>query len=67
MTNREAHEEAAGMGLDDSFFIRNKIDADAQRLKIGAPSRLAEAEEHSKKAEERFSSIEGRMEVLDCK
>jgi hypothetical protein len=29
MTNREAHEEAAGMGLDDMFFRFNKIDPDA--------------------------------------
>jgi len=29
MTNREAHEEAAGMGLEDAFFRFNKIDPDA--------------------------------------
>jgi hypothetical protein len=28
-TNREAHEEAAGMPLDDSFFRYNNIDPDA--------------------------------------
>ena len=26
MTNREAHEKAAGMGLDDLFFIISGID-----------------------------------------
>jgi len=26
MTNREAHEEAAGMGLDGSFFAVNNIE-----------------------------------------
>lgn len=30
MTNREAHEEAAGMGLDSLFFIANGIDPDAE-------------------------------------
>ena len=30
MTNREAHEEAAGMGLDDMFFTFNGIDPDAE-------------------------------------
>lgn len=30
MTNREAHEEAAGMGLEDMFFRFNKIDPDAE-------------------------------------
>ncbi len=30
MTNREAHEDAAGMGLDDAFFKFNKIDPDAE-------------------------------------
>ncbi len=29
MTNREAYEEAAGMGLEDAFFRFNKIDPDA--------------------------------------
>ena len=29
MTNREAHEEAAGMGLDPLFFAHNGIDPDA--------------------------------------
>lgn len=28
MTNREAHELAAGMGLDDMFFSMNGIDPD---------------------------------------
>lgn len=28
-TNRQAHEEAAGMGLEDSFFAANGIDPDA--------------------------------------
>lgn len=30
MTNRQAHEEAAGMGLDDYFFIINGINPDAE-------------------------------------
>jgi hypothetical protein len=30
MTNREAHEEAAGMGLCNEFFIFNRIDPDAE-------------------------------------
>jgi hypothetical protein len=40
MTNREAHEEAAGMQLEDLFFVLNGIDPDAivdeniQELKI---------------------------------
>ena len=28
MTNREYYEEAAGMGLDDMFFIYNNINPD---------------------------------------
>jgi hypothetical protein len=30
MTNREAHEEAAGMGLEPAFFEFNKIDPNAE-------------------------------------
>jgi hypothetical protein len=30
MTNREAHEEAAGMPLADIFFKVNRIDPDAE-------------------------------------
>lgn len=30
MTNREAHEDAAGMNLDDAFFRFNSIDPDAE-------------------------------------
>jgi hypothetical protein len=30
MTNREAHEEAAGMGLCQEFFVLNGIDPDAE-------------------------------------
>jgi hypothetical protein len=30
MTNREAHENAAGMALDDMFFKVNRIDPDAE-------------------------------------
>lgn len=30
MTNREAHEEAAGMNLENSFFLRNDIDPNAE-------------------------------------
>lgn len=30
MTNRQAHEEAAGMNLDDAFFISNGINPDAE-------------------------------------
>jgi hypothetical protein len=32
MTNREAHEEASGMGLEDSFFRMNGIDPDAEYI-----------------------------------
>lgn len=32
MTNREAHEEAAGYNLDDSFFRMNGIDPDAEYI-----------------------------------
>ena len=32
MTNREAHEEASGMGLDDLFFIFNNINPDGEYL-----------------------------------
>jgi hypothetical protein len=34
MTNREAHEEAAGMNLDDSFFKYNNIDPDAEYTEV---------------------------------
>jgi hypothetical protein len=34
MTNREAHEKAAGMGLDDMFFRMNGIDPDAEATEI---------------------------------
>jgi hypothetical protein len=34
MTNREAHEEAAGMGLEDAFFRFNKIDPDAPAERV---------------------------------
>ena len=30
MTNREAYEEAAGMGLEDLFFIINNIDPNGE-------------------------------------
>jgi hypothetical protein len=30
MTNREAHEKAAGMQLEDLFFTMNGIDPDAE-------------------------------------
>ena len=30
MTNREAHEAAAGINLDDMFFRMNGIDPDAE-------------------------------------
>ena len=30
MTNREAYEQEAGIGLDDLFFIYNDIDPDAE-------------------------------------
>ena len=33
MTNREAHEEAAGMNLCREFFIFNNIDPDAEYIK----------------------------------
>jgi hypothetical protein len=32
MNNRQAHEEAAGMGLDDMFFRMNRIDPDAEYI-----------------------------------
>ena len=32
MTNREAHEEAAGMALADMFFKVNRIDPDAEYI-----------------------------------
>ena len=32
MTNREAHEQAAGMPLDDIFFKVNRIDPDAEYI-----------------------------------
>lgn len=32
MTNREAHEEAAGMPLDDIFFKVNRINPDAEYI-----------------------------------
>ena len=34
MTNREAHEEAAGMGLEGSFFAMNNIDPDAEYIDL---------------------------------
>lgn len=34
MTNREAHEEAAGMGLEEAFFRFNKIDPDAPAERV---------------------------------
>ena len=42
MTNREAHEDAAGMGLDDLFFRLNDIDPNAeyQTASTCAPSTL---------------------------
>ena len=33
MTNREVYEEAAGMGLDGSFFAFNKIDPNEECIK----------------------------------
>lgn len=40
MTNREAHEEAAGMGLDNSFFRISGIDPDAEyrNIPLNAPN-----------------------------
>jgi hypothetical protein len=32
MTNRQAHEEAAEMGLEDIFFIVSGIDPDAEYM-----------------------------------
>lgn len=34
MTNREVHEEAAGMGLDDMFFKMNDINPDAEYIEV---------------------------------
>lgn len=42
MTNREAHEEAAGMGLCESFFIYNNIDPNAECVE-DAPQVTVEA------------------------
>ena len=41
MTNRESHEEAAGMGLEPAFFTSNGIDPDAE-AKDTARKRQAE-------------------------
>lgn len=35
MTNREAHEKAAGMSLDAIFFSYNNIDPDAEVIEEG--------------------------------
>lgn len=35
MTNREAHEEAAGMNLSDLFFTMSGIDPDAEYCEVG--------------------------------
>lgn len=51
MTNREAHENAAGMPLDMTFFLANHIDPDAEytnknhldrliRESVGQPSAI---------------------------
>ncbi len=42
MTNRQAHEEAAGMNLDSMFFIANGIDPDAEYIE-----EMVEAEKKS--------------------
>lgn len=34
MTNRETHEKAAGMPLDDIFFKVNRIDPDAEYIEL---------------------------------
>jgi len=34
MTNREAHEEAAGVNLDSRFFEINGIDPDAEYVEL---------------------------------
>lgn len=34
MTNKEAHEEAAGITLEPLFFIFNKIDPDDEYIEI---------------------------------
>lgn len=34
MTNREAHEEAAGMPLSDIFFKVNRINPDAEYIEL---------------------------------
>jgi hypothetical protein len=36
MTNREAHEEAAGMPLDSSFFAINGIDPNTEYVDVPA-------------------------------
>lgn len=51
MTNREAHERAAGMGLDPMFFRWNDIDPNAEYdsktdpLEVCEPSPLTTAQE----------------------
>lgn len=40
MTNREAHEKAAGMPLDMSFFLVNHIDPDAEYTNVNHLDRL---------------------------
>jgi hypothetical protein len=43
-TNRQAHEEAAGMGLDDAFFRMNNIDPDAEYVDKAVMFESARAE-----------------------
>jgi hypothetical protein len=42
MTNREAHEKAAGMGLDDMFFSFNNMDPDAECIEYKVPNECYE-------------------------
>ena len=68
MTNREAHEEAAGMNLDDMFFRLNGIDPDAEHInpeviyEPGAREEIAKAQ-----GQEEVMGIGGkdRKEMID--
>lgn len=42
MTNRQAHEQAAGMNLDDVFFRFNGIDPDAECVEYRVPQQCYE-------------------------
>lgn len=64
MTNREAHEEAAGMGLDDMFFRFNKIDPDAESSEKNLSAKTHLSDEDAALLEE-FRNAVGLGEVTD--